>query len=220
MTLRSAATWFGLLLGVAALALQFSITIPAQMSKGDDLFGALAYFFSYFTILTNLMLALIYLSEVTSWRWLSWWRWPSTQAMMVGAILLVMVFYHFILSGSWDPQGWQKVADVALHYVTPVVYALWWLGFARHGELAWRHLLVMVVPPAIYVIYTMIRGPVIGAYPYEIFNPGALNAAGTAVGYGQVAISTAVLLVGLLVLWSAAIVVDRMLSGFGNTAAA
>jgi len=122
---RITATWLGFAIGLAALILQFTLTMQLRLAAGDSIPGALVYFFSYFTILTNLMLVLIYLSELTSWRWLGWWRWPSTQAMMFGAILLVMVFYHFLLAGLWDPQGWQKVADVSLHYATPIIYFAW-----------------------------------------------------------------------------------------------
>lgn len=220
MSLRSLATLFGFLFGTAALVLQFSITIPLRLSNGDDLFGAVVFFFSFLTILTNLMLVLIYLSELVDWPWLDWWRWPSTQGMMVGVMLLVMAFYHFLLAGTWAPEGWSKVADIALHYATPIIYTLWWLLFARHGNLAWRHLPVMAIPLFAYAIYTLIRGPIIGSYPYEVFNPGALNGSGQAVGYPGVVMNLAVLFVALLVLWALVILIDRALAGRVQKAAA
>ena len=119
----------GLVLGLAALILQFSLSIPARLGQGHDLLDALVWFFTYFTILTNLMLVLIYLSELVPWRWLGWWRSPVTRGMMAAAIALVMGFYHFVLAGLWAPEGWFHVADVALHYATPILYLVWWVAF-------------------------------------------------------------------------------------------
>ena len=80
----------GVVLGLAAVILQGSISISLRMSNGHDLVDALVFFFTYFTILTNLMLVAIYLSTLAGWRWLGWWRSPVTRGMMVGAIVLVM----------------------------------------------------------------------------------------------------------------------------------
>lgn len=40
----------GLVVGLIALALQFSITIPASMEAGRGLFGSIVFYFSFFTI--------------------------------------------------------------------------------------------------------------------------------------------------------------------------
>src|SRR5664279_4615718 len=89
------ATWVGLGIGFAGLILQFSITILARLALGDNIGGALIFFFTFFTILTNLMLVLIYLADLRGGIWLGWWRSPVTRAMMAAAMLVVMLFYHF-----------------------------------------------------------------------------------------------------------------------------
>ena len=61
--MKTVASWIGLIVGVAALILQISLSIPLRMSNGDTIFGALVYFFTFYTILTNLMLVLIYASD-------------------------------------------------------------------------------------------------------------------------------------------------------------
>ena len=54
MSPRSLATGLGLLLGGSALVLQFWLSMSARLGQGHDLLNAVLWFFTYFTILTNL----------------------------------------------------------------------------------------------------------------------------------------------------------------------
>jgi hypothetical protein len=201
--LKKAATWAGLVIGLAALILQFSLTIPARVASGDNIAGALVFFFSFFTILTNLALVMIYVSELWPREALGWFRRPETRGMMVALIVLVMGFYHFVLAESWNPQGWFKVADVALHYVTPTYYVAWWVLFMHHGRLKFRALPVMLLPATIYLVWVMARGAVIAEYPYPVLDAGAL-------GYAAVAINVLGLVV-VAALSAIVIALDRAL---------
>ncbi|HWA19702.1 MAG TPA: Pr6Pr family membrane protein [Devosia sp.] len=199
------ATIVGLLIGAAALLLQFGLTIPLRLTNGDMIFGALIYFFTFFTILSNLALVLIYVSELWPQSSLSWFRRPVTRGMMAAAIVLVALFYHFILAGIWDPGGLWKVADVTMHYVTPVFYVAWWILFARHGMLKVADVPSMLVPPTVYLVYAMIRGALVGEYPYPILEANRI-------GYGAVAINVFLVLVGLTLLCLIVVAADRMLT--------
>ena len=77
MSLKRVATFAGLLIGTAALVLQFYLTMVVRLGNGDSLFGALWFLFTFFTILTNLMLVLIYLADLDDTRFLGWWRAPA-----------------------------------------------------------------------------------------------------------------------------------------------
>lgn len=192
----------GIVIGLAAVTVQGSITISLRMSAGHGLIDALVYFFTYFTILTNLMLVLIYVSTMVQWGWLGWWRSPVTRGMMAGAIVLVSVFYHFLLAGLWAPEGWGKAADVALHYANPVLYVVWWLVFQPKGRLRFRDIPLMLLPIAVWLGWVMLRGAIIGEYPYPILEAHKL-------GYGQVALNCLVVLVALLALFAIVVGIDR-----------
>lgn len=192
----------GLLIGLTAVIVQGWITLSLLLGNGRDLLDALVHFFTYFTILTNLMLVTIYLSELVDWRWLGWWRQPVTRGMMVGAIVLVMVFYHFLLSGLWAPEGVAKAADVTLHYVVPILYVLWWLLFQPKGSLRFGHVPLMLLPIAIWLAWAMVRGAVVGEYPYPILEANKL-------GYAQVALNCLMVLAALVVLFTVVIGLDR-----------
>jgi len=205
MSPRTIIAAVGFTVGLAAVVLQFALSVPVRMANGHSLPDALVFFFTFFTILTNLMLVLIYLSELAAWRWLGWWRSPVTRGMMLAAITLVMGFYHFILAGLWNPEGWFRVADVALHYVTPTLYIIWWLGFQPKGSLRFGNIGWMLLPPAVWLAWAMGRGAVVNEYPYPILDAHKL-------GYGPVTINILVVLVVLVLLFAGTIAADRFLS--------
>lgn len=197
-------TLVGFLVGAAALILQFWLSVPAYLENGLSLPAALVRFFSFFTILTNLTLVLVYLSDLVPWGWLGWFRTATTRAMMAGVMVLVMVFYHLLLSGIWDPQGLFKVADVSLHYVTPILYVIWWALAGRRGPVAWAAVPVMLIPSLIYLAYVMARGAMINEYPYPILEAHKL-------GYGPVLVSILLVAAGLTALFAIAVFADKTL---------
>lgn len=204
MTLGRAATLIGLLIVAAALVLQFGLTVAARLGNGDSLLGALWFYFSFFTILTNLMLAAVYLSALVGWRWLEWWRTPWVRAMTAGAIVVVMLVYHVLLSDLVRPDLWFQVADKLLHYLDPLWYVAWWLLVQPHGKLRWSELPKMLVYPLLYLIWAMGRGAVVGEYPYPFLEAGTL-------GYAQVALNCLGVLAVFVLLYALAIGIDRWL---------
>lgn len=199
------ATFTGMGIGAFSLAVQFFLTISSRLVSGDSWGGALLFYFGFFTIITNLMLVLIYASAVLRAKGLAFFRRQDVRAMMAGLITLVMVFYHFLLAETWDPQGWFTVCDILLHYVTPTIYLLWWWRVADHGGVRFRDIPAMFILPILYVIYTMIFGVQTGYYPYPVLEAHRL-------GYGQVMLNIAVLIGLTGVLYGAVILVDKRLS--------
>ena len=210
MTLQRALTWTGLLLGSAGLVLQFSISIPDMLANGRDLPGALGALFSYYTILSNIGLVLIYLSEVSGGKWLALFRQPLVRGLMAANIALVGLYVFFVLRFLSDLSGLFQVADIILHYICPLVYLAWWGVTQRHGQLRWTDLPLMLVPTLIYFLYAMARGAWVQEYPYPILN--AIN-----LGYGQVAANAIYMTVFLAVLAILVIAADHILARFSRT---
>jgi hypothetical protein len=150
------------------------------------------------------MLVLVYLSDLVPRRWLGWWRSPVTRGMMAGAIALVMGFYHFVLAATWAPAGLFLLADVLLHYVTPGVYVIWWLVFQPKGSLRFGHIGWMLLPPSLWLAWTMLRGAIVAEYPYPILEAHVL-------GYPQVALNIAFMLVLLSVIFAVVVALDQAL---------
>lgn len=200
---RLAAT-IGFIIAAAALLLQFGLTITARLENGDNIVNALVFFFSFFTILTNLMAVAVYLSALTAWGWLRWWRTPWVRGMTAGAILVVMLVYHFLLAGLVRPDLWFQVADKMLHYVDPAWYVAWWLLGQKHGLLGWTELPKMLVYPLLFLAWAMGRGAVLGEYPYPFL-------AASTLGYGQVALNCCGVLAAFVLFYALVIGLDRWL---------
>lgn len=197
--------WVGFGLGFAALLLQFSLTVPTAMANGRSLAGAIEYYFSFFTILSNIALVLVHLASASEAPALARLRRPVVRAGMAAVMLFVCVFYHFVLASTWAPQGWFKVADIALHYATPLFYVGWWLRFAPHGSANMRSIPAIAAWPLAYALYAVARGEVVRAYPYAVLDAAVL-------GYGRVAANIAGLLIVFAALCAGVILIDRLLA--------
>src|SRR5262245_45434605 len=104
-----------ILVSLVGLVINFYI-IVLPSDRGPA--GALVYFWSFFTHVTNTWLVLCYVSELTGWRWLSWLRHPIGRASMAASITLVMFFYHFMLAPNYHFEGGLLVSNILLHYVS------------------------------------------------------------------------------------------------------
>jgi hypothetical protein len=200
----------GLLNGVIGIAIDAWVTFPAAMVGADGLPArsfpdAFIYFWTFFTHVTNLWVVLVYLSVLVPWRWLALFRRPGTQAAGAAYILLVGLYYHFMLAPTLSLGGAIVVSIALLHYVGPVLYTLWWIVFARHGELRWRSIPMLLVPGLTYIAWVMLRGGVTNDYPYDILDAGRF-------GYAQVAIGVLALLVAVIVLCLVLVGADKVLA--------
>ena len=93
----------------------------------------------------------------------------------------------------------------ALHYGAPVLYVAWWLVFQPKGTLRFGDIGWMLLPIALWLVWTMLRGAVVGEYPYPILEANRL-------GYVQVVLNCLVVLAALVGLFAIVIGLDRWLA--------
>jgi hypothetical protein len=178
--------------GAVLLQLVLSLHLAVENGRGV-VFGVVVYF-GYFTILTNLLVA-VSLSAPLVGPGSALGRFvvrPDVATTVATAIVLVGLAYHVLLRRTWDPQGWQLVADVTLHYVTPVLFLVYWLFGVPKRTLGWGAIPKGLLYPLGYFIYVLLRGAVTGLYPYPFIDVSAL-------GYGVVVVNGLGLLVAFLV---------------------
>lgn len=197
----------GLVIGLAGLVLQICITIPASMEAGRSFLGSLIFYFSFFTILTNIGAVLVHVSLLSSsgYAWFPAFAGPRVRAGVAVAIALVFIIYATVLAQLWQPQGLFLVCDVLLHYVTPVLFVLWWLASGADGTTRWRDISWWMVYPIAYLIYVLVRAPIAGEVPYPFLDVARNGAASVAI--------SALAVTGLfLVLCVIAVLVDHGVS--------
>jgi hypothetical protein len=161
------------LLAWVAVSLQLGLSLQLVRMQGGGIADALVVVLGYFTILSNLFVALIAGAAALSpgSRAAS----PMLRGCATAAIVVVGLGYHLLLRQIWDPQGWQWVADNLLHYAVPILaLAHWWL-FPPQKRLPKRAPLLWALYPAAYLAYALIRGEWIGAYPYPFIDVPALG---------------------------------------------
>jgi hypothetical protein len=78
--------------------------------------------------------------------------------------------------------------DTVVHKIMPIVIAVDWLIDPPAVRIAARRSLLWVVYPMAWVAYTMIRGALVGWYPYPFLDPSPA-------GYGPVAITVGIIFV-------------------------
>ena len=160
----------GLLALLAAVAVVLQLVLILQNGEGSTV-AILLRFVSFFTILSNMLVALVCVA-IAAGRAPPRWRGAAALYITVtGAI------YSIVLAPLWAPTGAQKVADELLHHAVPVAYVLAWLVLAPHRRLAWADALRWLVFPAVYLGWTIIRGAITGEYPYPFVHVGQLGAA-------------------------------------------
>ena len=142
--------------------------------------GEVIAYFSFFTILTNLLVALVFTSVAVrpAAGWVQFFLSPSVQGGTAVYIAIVGIVYQLLLRQLWNPQGAQRLADMLLHAVIPLGYVVYWLIFARRARLRWLDAVVWLAYPGVYLVYVLARGAVSGLYPYPFVDVNALGYAG------------------------------------------
>jgi hypothetical protein len=176
-------------IGCAGLALQFWLIVQV-MGLADGAWR----FLGFFTILANIGTALV-ATAVASGSTSGLAR-PKAKFVAATSITLVGLVYSLWLRNSWDPQGLQKLADIALHDAVPVLFVGMWLA-GLHEQLKWRDILAALVPPVLYCLYALARGTVDGFYAYWFLNP-ATQAPGEMAAIIAVLLAAVTVIAGIL----------------------
>ena len=174
----------------AGLAIQFSATYGHQ----HQLVGTLWVLARFFTIITNLLVAM-----TMTWVAISKRASPLMLGGLTLAIVLVGVIYGLLLRGLQPLHGPAVTANILLHIASPLLMAVWWLLFAPRARLKWNAPWLWTVYPVVYLGYVLTRGHEDGRYPYPFIDVPkigwtqvALNAGGIALGF---------ILCGFLLVW-------------------
>jgi len=199
MSAARALAALGALTGLFGLALQFAIMLESMAPV-----LAAWRFFAYFTILTNCLVLLVLGRAALRAGADDGVNAPHVELMALTSILFVCAVYNVLLAPRWAPEGWQLVADIAVHQGTPLLCALYWLA-RPHGRLKWAHALFAALWPMGYSVYGLARGAVDGFYPYFFMDPSATP-------WAQVALNMAGLTAAFIVGALLVVAIDRALA--------
>ena len=203
---RHALTACAAVLGWLGLTIQLYLILVSRWNADASLLGGLVNFFSFFTVLSNTLAATVLTCALNLRisRGQQFFLQPWVSSAIAVSMLVVGLAYSLLLRHLWHPQGWQWLADELLHDVMPLLFVLYWLGCVPKGSLRLAHIGLWVIYPLLYFAYLLLRGDLLGLYPYPFIDVDKL-------GYPQVFINALGILLGFVVVALGLIAVDRWL---------
>ncbi|MEO5780097.1 MULTISPECIES: Pr6Pr family membrane protein [Arthrobacter] len=188
--------WFAAL-GLLAVAFQLSHLL--RFVPG----ASAANYFSYFTIESNVIaFTTLAVAGTFAWkgqnpRWLDLLRGAATIYMTITGIV-----YNLLLSDIDvnTPIPW---INVVLHYTIPTIMVIDWLVDLPKTRIALRTSLIWLGFPLLYLVYSLLRGPIVGWYPYPFLDPRIS-------GYGTVAAVSLAIALGACVFAAIAALSTRL----------
>jgi hypothetical protein len=161
-------------------------------------------FFSFFTILSNIIFFAISLTlalrpDRNEGRW---WR-----ALRLDSVVLMTVtglVYITVLHGLQELSGLREATNVVFHFIAPAAALVGWLLFGPRPQLTWQTVRLAMIVPLVWVAYTLVRGPIADWYPYPFIDV-------IEHGYSRVLLNVGVVGVLLFAVTSACLFADRRL---------
>jgi hypothetical protein len=185
---------------LAILRVGFAVlAVAAILTQLLDLAGRGALdpvnFFSYFTIQSNLIAvaALLWTAAVPADQ-----RTPSHDRFRGAATTYITVTFvvFALLLADTDVDTAIPWVDRVLHRVIPIVLMADWLIDPPRTVITFRQSLWWLAYPAAWTAYILVRGALVGKYPYPFLDPA--NG-----GYGVVLVYCVAILVGMVVvIWA------------------
>ena len=159
--------------GLAILAIGFTLGTSSQKGSLD-----LVNFFSYFTILSN-VLAVATLVGSAIRRGSASRAWDLLRGQAVVMMTVTLVVYAVLLADV-DVNLQDQWVNIVVHKLFPIVVIVDWLIDPPGSSISVRASLVWLAFPLLWTGYTLVRGALVGWYPYPFLD----QADG---GYGTVA---------------------------------
>jgi hypothetical protein len=199
--------------GIAAMVGQLITTYNFWTSLGiENRSTAFVNFFSFFTIDSNVGAVVVFaIGAVLLIRRLDDPRWFALlRASVTTYMVVTFVVYNLLLRGIELPQGTTLPwSNEVLHVVAPLLVVLDWFFAPGRRRLEWKDLRVIVAFPIIWVVYTLIRGPLAYNetahkptwYPYPFLDPSLSPEGYWSVLFYVILIAGAIIGTGAGVIW-------------------
>lgn len=212
LALNAVLAWFAVLLSLTLTLTGYYVNAanPAKPTLLGNVPGGvdtpLERFFdwiTYFTIWSNVTVAIVLTVLLarpglftrsgavgTMWRTL---RLDSVLMISITGLL-----YNLLLAEG-GKTGVDALSNTMLHWVVPLVTPIVWIIAGPRGLITGRIIGLSLVLPLLWAAFTLIRGQVIGAYPYGFLDVNAHGLASVLSFIGVIAVVT--VLMGL-VMWA------------------
>ena len=199
MTSRST---FGIVRLVVALVTAVALVFRFIWGLGSATFTP-GNFFAYLTIQSNIVFVVItVLAGLLALRLDADPQWLATaRATVLTCTVTAGLVYALIVQQSGERGFPISVpwSDVLLHFVLPVVALADWVIAPGRGRAQWRAIALAVTFTLGWGGVTLVRGAVVGWYPYFFLDPDQLNSVGECFLFSGIAVGVFVAVGALVV---------------------
>lgn len=183
-TIGGITSWLAVMLQLYLIILNKTTSVPETVIR----------FISYFTILTNILVAMCFSSVMTFRRhYTKFFSTAIVHSAVCVYIIIVGLVYNLVLRQLWLPTGLQQIVDELLHSVIPLLFLFHWLAFVSKSNLKWKSATLWLLYPLFYLFFILLRGSFSGFYPYPFMNVDTL-------GYAKVLTNSLILCFAFLIL--------------------
>lgn len=200
---------------VAAITAQLGVSLGYWREQGvTNVASNVVNFFSFFTIESNIAAAVVLVVGavllVVRRGAADSTLFTVTRAAVTSYMVVTGIVYNLLLRGIELPQGstvgWS---NEVLHVVAPVYLLIDWLFAPGRTPLGARRIWPVLVFPIVWVLYTLVRGPLVTDevygndfwYPYPFLNPFTSANGYLSVAFYVILIAAVIGLVAAGVLW-------------------
>ena len=156
------------------VAIAYTLWTTSQAGRLD-----IVNFFSYFTILSNLLAVVSLVGGALRGDRAPSRAWDLLRGQAVVMMTVTLVVYALLLADV-DVNLDDQWVNVTVHRLFPIVVIIDWLIDPPVEPVSIRGSLVWLAFPLVWTGYTLVRGALVGWYPYPFLDP-------TEGGYGTVA---------------------------------
>ncbi|HQU03370.1 MAG TPA: Pr6Pr family membrane protein [Acidocella sp.] len=175
----STGLWRGFYRATGASLGWFAVLAQYYLSIGESgLAAGTGFFFGYFTILGNMLVASAFLAPFAAGRGRFFER-PGVRTAIAVYILVIAIVFHVLLRQLYHPVGLGWYVNLLLHYIMPPLYILDWVLFVPKQNLRFSQIPYWLIFPLAYATATLAHGALSGYYPYPFLDAGKY-------GYGRV----------------------------------
>ncbi len=161
--------------------------------------------FAFFTIQSNLLIGIAALLLAIRLE-----RSSTAFAVLrlsgLVAIVVTGIVFHAVLARLLNLSGWARLGNELVHTIVPVMALTGWLMIGPRGLVSRRVVWLSLIFPVCWLAFTLIRGAIIGWYPYPFVDV-------TQIGYARTAVNCLWVALLALGLGAGAAVFDGRLRG-------
>lgn len=151
-----------------------------------------ANFFAYLTIQSSILFLIVTIvAAVVALRGQDDAPWLDlARATVLSCTVSCGIIFALIIEQSGE-RGFRidvPWSDVVLHFVLPAVAVLDWIIGPGRGWAPWRSIAIVLVFMIGWGLVTLVRGPIVGWYPYFFLDPAQLANTGQFLFFASIAV--------------------------------